>query len=38
MAFFKFLKSAIRVLTIVLQVLATMAAAYDATQADTAGA
>lgn len=38
MSFFNFLKSAIRVLTVVLQVLATVASAYDATQADTAGA
>jgi len=38
MAFFKFLKSAIRVLTVAVQVLATIVAAWDATQAGTAGA
>jgi hypothetical protein len=36
--FFNFLKSAVSVLTIVLQVIATVLAAYDATQAETAGA
>jgi hypothetical protein len=38
MSFFNFLKTAIRVLTVLLQVLATMSAAYDASQADTARA
>lgn len=38
MAFFNFLKSVVKVLTIALQVLATVIAAIDATQADTAGA
>jgi hypothetical protein len=38
MSFFKFLKSAVNVLTVLLQVLATVVAAWDATQADTARA
>lgn len=38
MAFFNFLKSAIRVLTVVLNVLVTVVNSYDATQADTARA
>lgn len=38
MAFFKFLKSAVRVLTVVLQVLVVAVNTWDAAQAGTAGA